>query len=301
MYYKNHDKDIRGLDKDTEIVELDSDLIELKTQIDEELSKLAEEIKSLKTGLSSLDIQRKGKQFLSSTIDLHDVKKINERTLGSKLNPNASMFGNMYEEIERVYKEAPVTSPFNIPVLHDHMGTYSGRTEYVQAKTNEILVDSIHLPRNKNEYSPQIYVRELIDQQIRTTKGAIQDINNQDIVSFFFEYLSLDTDLKTKIYKYVILTNLSSNIDYLLSIQGYTDIDSIKDHIQRSSTKIISTLKVFDLIDLFNYSDMISQRDILDEMQMVLDGMKPLEEVLEKHSINPKRGMFVLRSTMQNN
>ena len=301
MYYKNHDKNIRELNKDTEIVELDSDLIELKAQIDEELSELAEDIKTLKTGLSSLDIQREGKNFLSSIIDLHDVKRIDERSLGSKLNPDASMFGNMYEEMGRLYNEAPVTSSYNIPVFYDHISTYNGKTEYVQASSDELLIDSIHLPRNKNEYSSQIYIRELIDQQIRTTKGAVQDINNQDIVSLFFEYLSLETDFKSKIYKYVILSNLSSNIEYLLSIQGYIDTDSIKEHLKRSSTKIISTLKVFDLIDLFNYSDMISQREILDEMQMVLDGMKPLEEVLEKHSINPKRGMFVLKSTMQNN
>ena len=305
MYYKEHNKDVRGLDRDTEVVELNKELLQLKALIDEKKDQLIGEIGELKTGLSTVDIQRKGRDILSSYVDLVGVKKVNERELGSKLSPDASMFGNMYDEMSRFYREAELSSPYSIPVEYDRSGSYYGRVECVQPnpdKADELLVDSIHLPRNKNEYLPQVYIRELVDLQVRTTKGAVQDVNNQDIVGLFYEYLSLSNDeLKNKIYKYVVYTSLSDNIDYLLHISGYTDFNSIKDHIQKCSTKIISALKVFDLIDLFNWTDMIGQMEILDDMQMVIDGVHSLEDVLDKYNITQKRGMFVLKSNIKNN
>ena len=308
MYRNEFEKDIRGLDKSASIITIDDELYDLKKRIDNYREWLVHEIGGLKTGISSKDMEEEARRFLSTLIELHNVKQVNERDLVKKIEPQAFLFGNVFEEIRRVMDEIEPISPYDIPVLYDVNNEYSGRTDYVRhnggslqrLRESDVLVDSIHLPRSKNGFTPSLYVRELIDTQVKTSKGSIKDFNNDYVASNFFEYLSTGDDrLKNRIYKYIILTSISDHIEYLRSVKTYKDQELLKEHAEKSSATVSSGLKTFNLIEVFNDSDILGRRAILDDMQDVFDAKVSMDDILKKHDISMETGQKVLSKKIE--
>ena len=311
MYYNDYEKHIRGLDRETEIVELDSDLLEIKKMIDAYKDYLLSyNMGEFKTNLSSKEIEERAKSFLDSLVRLHDIKQISERDISEKLAPQSFLFGNVFEEMLRVFDETEYVSPYRIPVLYDLSGNFDSRTNYVRTnggglsrvRNTDVLIDSIHLPRNKNSYSTHLYVGELMDEQVKTKRGSVGDYNNDEVLRIFFEYLSLgDSELNNRIFKSKLFGDISSNIQYLETIKNYKDKDQIRHHMEKSSARIVSSFKALDLIELFNNSDMIERQAILDDIQSVLDGSSAIDDLLEKHAITKEKGQKLLVKKIERN
>ncbi len=311
MYYTDYEKHLRGLDRETEIVEVDSELLEIKKMIDSYKDYLLSyNMGGFKSNLSSKEIEERAKSFLDSMVRLHDVKHISERDLLDKLAPQTFLFGNVFEEMNRVFNETEYVSPYEVPVLYDLSNNLGSSTTYVRPngggldrlKHDSVLVDSIHLPRTKNSYSEHLYVRELMDEQIKTLRNSVKDINNDEVACLFFEYLSLgDDELKNRIFKSNLLNQISSNIEYLRSIKDYKDKEHIMYHIEKSSASIVSALKVLDLIERFNNGDMLTRQAILNDMQAVLDSSSTIDDLLEKHFITKENGQKILVKKIERN
>ena len=175
-------------------------------------------------------------------------------------------------------------SPFSIDIeKSDDFGYIVCQTNIYENNEEEVMFSKIILPKLNNLLLPLIYTHELTHSQLYSIQGSVNNINYDELIPIFMEYLYIfetnSIDI-SQIHNYYRLGDL---LDYSNDIRNAnTDTE---DYIL-SSKYYVSTLLAYKLFYIYVTSNTNTRKEIINNIQKIFDGNRSVDETIKVYKLN---------------
>lgn len=270
--------------------------------LDEEIAKYISHINRFKQidfrtitppSITRSDVFNRTKSFLKSLFKLSNIKRLTNTRLKTKLkNNNCNSLGELVELYNFSHDDIP---PFSLPVHFNEEETIYGlllvqylpiedkKTFYEVIKYLNICFVNIVLSKKVNDLTTSFFAHEIMHTQF-AEKGIIENIYNSEVVSIFVELLYAYTKNKTN-YSFLIAHRI--NHISLVFTKMYNEGESKGIYNYCIWGKyIVSTIKAFNLLDRYINGSIQDKKDIIKNIQKVIDKERTLEDTLDRLDIS---------------
>ena len=241
------------------------------------------------------------KAFFATKVLVHDVGFMSDKMLIDAIRKNKIV---SFAQLVEVYNQTGVyVSPYEIPVDLEKNSIFYGSLDLqiVLIENREILrkmlikikpfFNRLVLPMLPTELSIPTYVHEIMHSQLESHKGIIDDYYDAEVFSIFFELLSAYECnihyLITLTYRLNVMFNDFNNMYYYQAGErdrlpdGFTYYDFCS-----AGKYLLSTLKAFYLLDKYFKASNLGKKEILQQMQAVMDGVVKTSEFLKHYDVS---------------
>ena len=282
----------------TELFELDNDLLDYVKEI--ALLDLPEFKGTQIPYISRQTMKNNSKNFASSILSFRDVGFLSDKKLKELLTKYEI---TSVKELIYLYNSSPVfISPFKIPIEYSHDCLFSGTLDTQVLITEQqklykkllpklnLYFTKIVLAKGVTDIASSCYLHELMHTQLERHKGIIDNYYNSEVFSIFIEllYAFENNNISYMLILTCRINNLLLNFNSMYLFQTdqpqdreYTKFDYVVD-----GKYLLSTMKAFNLLEKYIYGTKGIKREILKQMQKVIDGEKKVEEFLKKFEID---------------
>jgi hypothetical protein len=228
--------------------------------------------------------------FLNSLIKIHKIHYLSDEQYKELYlqNSNATI-GDFITLFNMSHSEI---NPFRLPVRFEEEDIINGllSTRIICVEDEElsykifaalnICFNNISLSEKLTDLNSACYVHEIIHTQTSYMKGMIEELSNSELLSIFFELLyAYDSNPNTY---HILLTNrICHLLNAFINSQNKTNIFEYT----MSIKYMISILKALNLLDKYLNNNNMIKKEILKNIQRVIDAEITLEECLNKLEI----------------
>lgn len=232
------------------------------------------------------------KELISTLID--SSSKILDYT---KLLKNGVDFINnffKFHDINYLYKGYIIKkgSPFDIEIeKDDEFGYIICQTNIYEDETEEVIFSKIILPKYETILLPIIYTHELTHSQLYSVQGSVNNINYDELLPIFMEYLYLFETNSTDLHLIHNCYRLGDLIDYSTDIINYNATGFIDDNLILSSKYYISTILAYKLFNIYLNGNTSIRKEMIHNIQNIYDGNRSIDDTLKIYSLNYKKNI----------
>ncbi len=274
---------------------------------DDEMLEYVKEMASINVpsfeGVTFPSIEKKkmkedAKGFVDSILSFDKIGFLNDERLTKILSATEV---NDIQELINVYNESPVfISPFNLPIEYSYNQYFAGLLDTQLLVTDDpkyhkellprlnLYFSKIRLSKNVTDITTSCYLHELMHTQLEKNKGVIANYYNSEVLSIFMELLYIYEHNK-KEYMFMLSKRIEHVLLSFYSMYLYMSCGEKEDYSQYDFVKdgkyLISIMKAFNLLEKYIASNNKIKREIMGEIQKVINARKNLEEVLYKFEI----------------
>ena len=246
-------------------------------------------------------IIRVAKAFFATKVLVHDVGFMSDKMLVNAIRINDIV---TFNQLLDIYNQTGVyVSPYKIPVDLECENTFFGSLDLqiVFMDNRELLrkmlpkmktfFNRIVLPKYPTEVAIPGYVHEIMHSQLESHKGIIDNYYDAEVFSIFFELLCAhDCNIHYLMNLTFRLNNMficfnnmyyyqTEQFDRLPETYGYYDYCS-------AGKYLLSALKAFYLLDKYFKASNLVKKEILKQMQAVMDGEVKTSKFLEQCDVS---------------
>ena len=182
--------------------------------------------------------------------------------------------------------------PFSIEIEKENdFGYLVCHTNIEEDGNEEVIFSKIILPNYNSLILPIIYAHELTHTQLYSVIGSINNINYDEVIPIFMEYLYL-YESKTQdinlIHNYFRLGDLHT---YSEDILKYNKDKIINEDVLLSVKYYISTVVAYKLFGIYINSNNSQKKEILENIQKIFDGKRNIEETLKIYNLRYEKNI----------
>ena len=222
--------------------------------------------------------------------------QIKKNLLNSYNNPTNN---DLLDIISYIKQNIEFKNILDIPITFQTSEIQNGCTKYyyVYGKLNNMLfykllppiLYDIKIEGPLNEFSSGIYIHEMYHALSKRNKGYTKNYLFDETISIFMEKIfALENNLldKSSIRRISIIKD---------SIQDLNNPNNIIEN-QKYITSFLMSLCLFDIY--FNSSNNI-KKEIIQNINEIINGYQLLENILEKYEITPEKGINIVENEIK--
>ena len=241
------------------------------------------------------------KAFYATKVLIHDVGFMSDKMLIDAIRKNEFV---TFDQLIDIYNETGVyISPYKIPIDLESEKAFYGSLDLqiLLMDNNEMLremlpkmkpfFNRIVLPIFPTEVAIPGYVHEIMHSQLESHKGIIDNYYDAEVFTIFFELLSA---YECNMHYLMLLTFRFNNIFVDFNNMYYYQTGQF-DRLPENYTYydfctggkyLLSTLKDFYLLDKYFKASNLGKKEILQQMQTVIDGEVKISKFLEHYDVS---------------
>ena len=215
--------------------------------------------------------------FFDSYFKLHDVKFFDEE-IAAKIRIH-DVFDLLTPEKNNEFKKySKMINPLNLPIKESNIAGVGGIF-----LDNEYYNTSVDLKDLNNKLVIPSYAHEITHTQLINNKGSVINYKNHEVLPIFIELLA-----SSKVDDGILLSDSMKKrlTDVLLCIVVLSDHKKGPDELLKASAYLESALNAVNLYDLYCNLNDLRKKEIIDGIQLVFDGDKTVEDVLNRFYID---------------
>lgn len=235
----------------------------------------------------NIDYLRVAEQIMCETFLLHKIPYCPSSTLKILEQQAKWDYPEYTHIIELLDKITTYINPYNLTITPVSKKKIPGINGYlVNSKTHGCrhVYTNIDMPQLYNFKKCIICNHEIMHSQIRGY-GSITNMQNSELLCFFIEFITaLKLDPSCHVFRALLhqhFTDLRNNLEFLKKHPALTSLDTLIS----VSAYVISEIKNARLFNLYYNGNTEIKDKIISLLQMVIDGNKSIEDVLQELDI----------------
>ena len=238
--------------------------------------------------MSRKDALKKGKSLLENHFKLHPVLCAGNISYVVKLFLLET--DNLYDYNEMAAK---LVSPYNIPVSFVNKGLFYGVLKHRRflfddeeyLKKAQIVLKGIVLSKMVTNFTPVGYCHELMHTALLREKGVVENYLDAEVLTIFTEFIcALDSDSSGHLLTCILVNRMDNIVGNVMKLLENDFNYNFEEYV--CSQYFASSVKAFNLLNIYLNANNNVKKEMLRNIQMIIDGKKGLNEMLEKYDVN---------------